>query len=506
MSDLRDDIAAVLCPRYPLAIEGLDFGDGGERPLPGGFCVFAVDLPASLDRIAALRAERKGSSPYLCSDLERGAGQQIAGLSRLPPAMALGAAGDPELAFAAGRLTAQEARAAGIAVVFAPVVDVADEPRNPIVATRAYSASPSEVATLASAFVRGVESEGIVATPKHFPGHGRTTEDSHLSLPLLARSRRELADSEEVPFRAAFAAGARAAMIGHLHATAFSETTSRGALPTSLSQRTITDYLRGELGFRGTVFTDALDMGAIDQGDESDPASDPSVLALIAGVDVPLLPKDPHRSARAIVRAIVDGTLPRARLAQAASRIRALVAGFAPPREPSRVPRPEGRELALSIARRAITLLPTSGHAPRLAGHEVDVVCIDDGRGAARFPAFLAALEENGVRPRVHAGDPPLADTRRPLLIAVFSDVRCNKGRVVLSEADTRRVVSLSSRPGEVIELSIGCPQALHDVPLARARLFTYDDDDASLVALAEALAGAFVPAGRAVFLPERDR
>lgn len=500
MSELRDEIAAVLCPRFPLAIEGLDFGDGGTRPLPGGFCVFAADLPESLDRIAELRASRQTRAPYLCSDLERGAGQQIAGLTRLPPAMALGAAGDPELAFAAGRLTAQEARAAGIAVVFAPVVDVADEPRNPIVATRAYSADPQEVATLAAAFVRGVESEGIVATPKHFPGHGRTTEDSHLSLPLLARAREELARNEEIPFRAAFAAGARAVMIGHLHATAFGEAASRGAVPTSLSRPTITGYLRGELGYRGTVFTDALDMGAIDQGDPGDPSGDPAVRALFAGVDVPLLPKDPHRSARAIRDAIGAGLLPRERLREAASRIRALIGDFAPPPAPSRIPRPEGRALALTIARRAVTMFPRASHPPRLAGHEVDVVCIDDGRGAARLPSFLAALEEAGMKPLLHVGDPPEANSR-PLLVAVFSDVRCNKGRVVLAEADARRVARLSKRSGEVVELSIGCPQSLHDVPLSRSRLFTYDDDDASLVALAESLAGAFVPAGKPVFL-----
>src|SRR4029079_13458433 len=103
---------------------------------------------------------------------------------------------------AAGRVTAREAKRAGIAVVFAPVVDVADEPTNPIVASRAFSADPHEVAELAPHFVRGVQSEGVAATGKHFPGHGATTEDSHLLLPLLPRSRFELQKVEEVPFRA----------------------------------------------------------------------------------------------------------------------------------------------------------------------------------------------------------------------------------------------------------------------------------------------------------------
>lgn len=504
MNELKSEIATVLCPRFPLAIEGLDFGDGADRPLPGGFCVFAVDLPDSLDRIAALRAGRGTRTPYLCSDLERGAGQQIAGLTRLPPAMALGAAADPDLAFAAGRLTALEAKAAGIAVVFAPVVDVADEPRNPIVATRAYSAFPHEVATLAAAFIRGVESEGIVATPKHFPGHGRTTEDSHLSLPLLSRSRAEFAASEEIPFRAAFEAGARAIMIGHLHATGLDPKDGPNAVPTSLSWNTITGYLRGDLGFRGVVFTDALDMGAIPQGDANDFATDPSVRALLAGVDVPLLPKDPHRSARAIRDAVNSGLLPRERLREAARRVRALVDGFAPPATPSRIPQSSGKDLALTIARRAITALPTNAHAMRFAGHDVDVICVDDGRGVTRFPVFLDALEAAEIRPHVIAGDH--RSGRRPLLVAVFSDVRCNKGRVVLSEADTRRVAALSAGEGDVVELSIGCPQALFDVPLVRPRLYTYDDDDASLTALAEALAGAFTPSGHPVFSSRSDR
>ncbi len=511
MDDLKRDIATVICPRFPLAIDGLDFGDGGERPLPGGFCVFAVDLPASLHRIAELRRARNSRWPYLCSDLERGAGQQVAGLTRLPPMMALGAANDPQLAFAAGRLTAREAKRAGIDVVFAPVVDVADESANPIVATRAFSADPFEVAALAPHFVRGIQSEGIAATGKHFPGHGATTEDSHLMLPRLSRSRAELARVEEIPFRALIECGTRAMMIGHLHATALDGETRT---PTSLSHATIEGYLRRDLGFAGCVVTDALDMGAIAQTGAGTPAENPAVRALLAGADVPLLPADPHLAARMIRDAVTAGILPRARLRDAAERIRTLVS--APSTAAAShgaldlAPDPEGGALALAIARRSITAATRTPALAALAGRDVDVVLIDDGRGATRFMPFLQALEAAGLHPSACA---PSAILSRPsvraaaTLIATFSDVRCNKGRIELPAELAALVSKIGSARANAIELSIGCPQALRSLGPSTAgravpRLYAYDDDDASLRALAETLAGSNAPSGIPTFLP----
>ena len=508
MDDLKRDIATVLCPRFPIGIDGLDFEDGGEKPLPGGFCVFQIDLPDSLKRIGEIRARLGSDFPYLCSDLERGAGHYIRGLTRLPPAMALGATQSEELAFAAGALTGREAKRAGVAVVFAPVLDVADEPRNPIVATRSFSADPHEAARLASAYIRGCQSEGVLATGKHYPGHGATVEDSHLELPVLRRSRAELAQVEEIPFRAAIAANVGAMMIGHLHAVAFDGAAS---VPTSLSHNTITDGLRRDLGFRGVIFTDALDMGAIyEPKDGSAADEEPAVRSLLAGVDVPLLPRDPSKAARAIRDAVLRGNLPRQRLADAAERIRSMVRNHTPARTPDLTPDPRGPEIAAAVARASITCLG-SAPSPALRG-DIDLHVIDDGKGSVALPILLERLQAHGVR--VRRTDEP-TDRSRASWTVVFSDVRSSKGRVLLlpevaarlsQRLSDREAAGASSRTGI---LSIGCPQAIHAaVPSGSSvcRLFGYDDDPASLDAAAAAIAGEFVPSGSPVFLRKDQR
>jgi beta-N-acetylhexosaminidase len=504
---VQRDAATVICPRYPLALDGLDFGPGAPRRLPGGICVFAVDLPGSLLELAALKQRVGDDAPYVCSDLERGAGQQVAGLTRLPCAMAIGAAHDEDLAFAAGRLTGEEAAAAGIAIVFAPVVDVADEPRNPIVATRAFSADPDEVARFAAAFARGLATTRVAATAKHFPGHGATTEDSHLELPLLRRDREALSRVELVPFRRLIADGVPAVMIGHLHAIACD---GAAAVPTSLSTAAITGLLRNELGFAGVVVTDALDMGAIDDGQAlADPAQEPAVRAIAAGADVALLPRDPSRAARALVNAVALGSLPRQRLAEAAGRIRTLLSGCAP--SPAAVPRltpqrSDAAEIASRVARAALTLLPAGAALPPLAGRTLALTAIDDGKGELALPRLRAALARRGIDvSEFTPGSTPSPGA--PVVAAVFSDVRCNKGRVQLDEprAAALRAV-LAAAPQTVIAV-LGCPQALAGMDLGSApRLYAYDDDEASVDAVAAALAAELKPAGVPVFLPREER
>ncbi len=485
MTEVRDDAAAVICPRFPAADDGLDFGDGGPRILPGGFCVFAAQLPAALARFAEVkqRARLPGRLPYLCSDLERGAGQQVAGLTRLPAALALGAADDPALCEAAGELTAREARAAGIAVVFAPVLDVADEPENPIVATRAFSADARRVGELAAAFIAGCARGGARATGKHFPGHGSTTLDSHLVLPAISASRDRLDAVELVPFRAAIAAGVPALMIGHLHVTAF----DRDVTAASLSSRVIDGVLRRELGFRGVAFTDALDMGAIADG--ARPEDEPAVRALIAGADVAVLPRDPHRAARAIVASVASGALSRARLAEAAERTRRLVADVDVASEPSLTPAADGAALARRIARAAIVATGPR-HSP-LRG-DVSIGVVDDGPQPSVLPALIESLARAGVRARVaEAPDGPPVD-----LLVVISEVRGFKGRVLLDADRSARAAAFLAAGARSVA-SVGCPQAASALAGGRSAWFALDHDGASLAALADALAGSIAPAGR---------
>ncbi len=250
---------------------------------PAGFILFG----GGAAEVAALCRDLQSASSHrllLAADLERGAGQQFAGLSRIPTPMAIAACPDAEpLAMLAGRLTAREASSVGINLVFAPLVDVNVEPGNPIINVRAYSDSPDRVARLAVQWIHGAQAVGVAACAKHFPGHGGTRTDSHLELPDGPADPGELRGLHLVPFRAAIAAGVRSIMVAHMTVPAVDDS----GLPATLSRAVVTGLLREELGFRGLVVTDALIMEGVHR-EEAEAAR----MALAAGNDLLLYPKD----------------------------------------------------------------------------------------------------------------------------------------------------------------------------------------------------------------------
>ena len=184
---------------------------------------------------------------------------RIAGATRFPRAMALGAAGDEQLALEAGRITAIEGRAMGVHVNFAPVADVNNNPRNPVINTRSFGEDPARVGALVAAYVRGLQQGGMLATIKHFPGHGDTETDSHLGLPIITHPRDRLEALELLPFRAGLAAGAGAVMVAHIELPALDPEKA----PATFSRAVVTDLLRRDLAFDGLIVTDAMKMDAI---------------------------------------------------------------------------------------------------------------------------------------------------------------------------------------------------------------------------------------------------
>ena len=196
------------------------------------------------------------------ADFEAGVGFRIAGATAFPRLMAFGAARDERLAEEAGRVTGEEARALGVHVNFAPVVDVNNNPRNPVINTRSYGEDPQAVGRLAAAYIRGMQAAGVSATLKHFPGHGDTDVDSHLGLPIIRHPRERLEQMELVPFRAGVAAGADAVMTAHIEMPALDSTPKT---PTTLSQPIIQGLLRKDLGFGGLIYTDSMGMAGVSQ-------------------------------------------------------------------------------------------------------------------------------------------------------------------------------------------------------------------------------------------------
>jgi beta-glucosidase-like glycosyl hydrolase len=228
----------------------------------------------------------------VAADLETGAGFRMRGAIHMPGSidlggatdfpslMAVGATGREELAYEMGRITAVEARALGIHLPFAPVLDVNNNPDNPIINVRSFGEDPNNVARMGVAFVRGVQENGSIATGKHFPGHGDTETDSHVALPVIRHDRARMDSVELQPFREAIDAGMGAIMTAHISVPSLNGGVRE---PSTLSPFVLTNVLRGELGFDGIVFTDAMDMSAISRQHTSGEAA---VRALEAGADV----------------------------------------------------------------------------------------------------------------------------------------------------------------------------------------------------------------------------
>jgi beta-glucosidase-like glycosyl hydrolase len=262
------------------------------------------------------RLQAASKLPLLNSaDFETGVGFRIQGATNFPRAMAFGAAKDEKLAFEAGRVTGEEARALGVHVNFAPVVDVNNNPRNPVINTRSFGEDAAQVGRLASAYIRGLQSAGVAATLKHFPGHGDTDVDSHVGLPVIKQPRARLDKVELPPFRAGIAAGADAVMTGHIEMPELDPTPST---PTTLSEPIVSGLLRKELGFNGLIYTDSMDMQGVTAMHTPGAAA---VRAIKAGNDIVLHSPDDGAAFAALREAVASGEIPMARVDASVERI-----------------------------------------------------------------------------------------------------------------------------------------------------------------------------------------
>jgi beta-N-acetylhexosaminidase len=291
-----------------------------------GGLIVSVGSPTEI--AAKLNAlQRVSRLPLLVgADLETGAafrarggyflpnGIDLGGATAFPYEMGIGATRDSSLAYAMGRVTALEGRALGIHMAFAPVVDVNNNPKNPVISLRSFGENSRLVSRLGAAFVRGIEDNGMLATAKHFPGHGDTEQNSHLELARVDASRAELDSVELPPFRAAVNAGASGVMTFHGYLPALDTT----PIAATLNPRIMTGLLRGELGFRGIVITDALDMngvlGKMTMGEVSQ-------RAVLAGADVLLMPTDNVAAIDAVVDGVRTGKFPESRIDASVRRL-----------------------------------------------------------------------------------------------------------------------------------------------------------------------------------------
>ena len=263
----------------------------------GGFILFAGDVYESAVLISRLQ-EFAGIPLFIASDFERGASFRIRNTLSLPWNMAIGATGSEEWAYLQGKFTGQEARALGVNWIFAPVLDVNNNPANPVINIRSYGENPEMVARLGAAFIRGAQEAGVLATAKHFPGHGDTAVDSHLSLPVINADRKRLESVEWIPFKQAIRGGVGSVMSAHVSIPSLEPDPG---LPATLSSRVLTEILQKELGFSRLIVTDSLTMAGLA---DNFWVGDAAVRAVKAGVDVLLDPPTPDVVYDALMNAV----------------------------------------------------------------------------------------------------------------------------------------------------------------------------------------------------------
>src|SRR5205823_2923176 len=289
----------------------------------GGFIVITHGSPLGIVKsqaypsaVLANQLQTRSNMPLLIgADFARSTAMRNDEGTSFPTAMALAAAGNPKDAYTMGKITALEARATGVHWVYAPDSDVNNNPGNPIINTRSFGENPQRVAEFVSAFVKGVEDNGGLATAKHFPGHGDTAADSHIDLPVIPANRQRLEHLELVPFRAAISTGVSSVMTGHLSVPAIEPDANT---PATLSHSILTGLLRKELGYNGLIVTDAMEMGGITVRYAPGEAA---VRAVEAGVDCVLMSPVPDAAFEALQSAVKSGRISKERLDESVQRI-----------------------------------------------------------------------------------------------------------------------------------------------------------------------------------------
>ncbi|HEX7118086.1 MAG TPA: glycoside hydrolase family 3 N-terminal domain-containing protein [Longimicrobiales bacterium] len=456
-----------------------------------GGVIVSIGPPLEIAAKLNLLQEMADVPLLVAADVESGPGQrltagtvvpygmELGGGTDFPPIMALGAAGDPSLAYEVGRITAIEARAVGIHMAFAPVVDVNNNPANPIINTRSYGEDPEAVARLGAAHIRGLQDHGLLATAKHFPGHGNTSTDSHIGLPVLSVDRARADSIELVPFRAAIDAGVAAVMVAHVAFPALSGDT----VPATLSRALTTGLLKEELGFDGLTVVDALDMGAITTRYGAEEAA---VLALEAGADLLLMPLDVAATIDAVVAAVEAGRISEARIDRSVRKLLRLKAGLGLharrrvelDRVPYAVGRPEHAELARRIAERAFTLVRDRDGLipvrPTRTGRALSIVYTDDAdpfagrtfqRGLReRFAEVHTAMLTRGAHATVLDSLVAAADSADVVFVSTFVRVVSGKGRVGIPPELAAFVATIAARRPTVVT-SFGNPYLLSQFP-----------------------------------------
>ena len=505
----------------------------------GGIILFRGSVYESV--VLVNRMQQFAAYPLLISaDLEAGAGMRFEDTVNFPWNMAVGATGDPRFARRQGEVTAREARALGVQHVYAPVVDVNNNAANPVINVRSYGEDPADVARFAAAFTEGAQGAGVIATAKHFPGHGDTAVDSHRGLPEINVGRERLNSIELVPFRAAIEAGVGSVMVAHVGLPQI-DPTSVKPLPSDQRIRVDTDeageiiaesaaipatvspvigrILRNDLKFSGMIVTDALSMSGLTIYFNQDEAA---VRALEAGADLLLKPADNDAAFRGVREAVRSGRLTEKRIEESARRVLAakydlgLVEQRLTPLDEIDlvVGSRDVTTLAREIAEHAITLVRNDGNLVPLNGLKANArifnLAITNGDDRLWIAnSFAGAMSRSGRKLETIVLDERSSDAdvnkaverakgADVVIASLYGRVRSGQARSVgLPEPGARALSALIDSKGPLIGISFGNPYLLQSFPQMRTYMVAYGDMPSLQQAAARSLLGEIDVTGK---------
>jgi beta-N-acetylhexosaminidase len=478
----------------------------------GGIVLFAGNIYESAILLNELQQASK-LPLIVSSDFERGASFRIADTTSFPWTMALGATGSEDLAYQEGLITAQESRAMGVHWIFAPVLDVNNNPENPVINIRSYGEDPNLVARLGAAFIKGARDGGVLTTAKHFPGHGDTATDSHLGLAVVDSNLARLEAVELVPFRKAISVGVDSIMTAHV---AVPKVTGSAETPATLSESILTGMLRKSMKFSGIVVTDALEMGGIANRYWPGLAA---VRAIEAGADVVLLPANVATAIEEIERAVKRGEIAESRIDLSVKKILNAKSSLglhinrfaAVGKIRTAVASPRSTKLAQEIADHSITAVKDEQHLlpldPTKAQRITSLVLASDV-DSSPLSIFQSEMRRRFPSIRTMGGDSRISEELSDEMekAALQSDlIVCS---TVIRLASGQSAVSIPRRQHELLEIlqasgkpfiwvAFGNPYVLRLAPSTSTYLCTFSYSDTSQIAAAKALSGEIAIGGR---------
>ncbi|MCX6630942.1 MAG: hypothetical protein NTW28_25285 [Candidatus Solibacter sp.] len=461
------------------------------------------------------RMQRLAKTPLMVSgDFERGASMRVDGTTVFPHAMAFGATGNPAYSRYEGEVTAREARALGVHWIYYPVADVNNNPDNPIINIRSFGENPEAVAAQVKAFIEGAHTDKknfALATVKHFPGHGDTAVDSHLNMPTITVDRDRLDRVELVPFKAAIDAGVDSVMTAHIAVPALSPP----GIPSTLSSSILTDLLKKDLGFKGIIVTDAMEMAGLVK---SFSMGDAAVRALEAGADVLLMPTDPEAVVKAVTAAVQSGRLTRQRIQESVIKILAAKERVGLDRKRfvdlegigDVVDSPESNEKAQEIADHAVTLVRNGGAMiPLAAPEKACYLIMPESRSSAEGIGFTQEVRKVAPRALVNTWDPTFSRQQldeavgrlvgcESYVVAAFASVGAYRGMVGMLGGELPHALEALISSGKPVALiALGNPYMLRNFGGVTAYLATYSTVPPSEIAAARAILGEIAITGR---------